>query len=60
MFEIDHRCFATFHSDPLTVPLPNNTYQIYYTPNNELTSKMFVWMYTHAWIYVMHAAVLYI
>ena len=39
LFEPEDRCFTTFPSDPLTIPLPNNTYQIYYTPNNTDTSK---------------------
>lgn len=55
IFDVENRCFVTFRSDPLTVPLPNNSYQIYYTPNNALTSKnecvlctcMMICMYTN-------------
>ena len=35
----EERCFVTFPSDTLTVPLPNNSYQIYYTPDNNDTRK---------------------
>ena len=35
----EDRCFTTFKSDSLTVPLPDNSYQIYYTPDNENTCK---------------------
>ena len=39
LFDVQDRCFVTFLSDTLTVPLPNNSYQIYYTPVNDNTSK---------------------
>jgi hypothetical protein len=39
-FPPEDRCFTTFPSDPLTVPLPNNTYQIFYTPVNEDTMRI--------------------
>ena len=38
LFDIENRIFVTFPSDHLTVPLPNNTYQIYYAPNTSYTS----------------------
>ena len=37
LFDIENRIFVTFPSDHLTVPLPNNTYQIYYAPNTTNT-----------------------
>jgi ATP-binding cassette subfamily A (ABC1) protein 3 len=40
VFDVEHRCFVTFPSDPLIVPLPENSYQIYYTPDNANTSKI--------------------
>lgn len=47
-FEPEDRCFVTFPSDPLTVPLPNNSYQIYYTPvDNDTREK-----YTHVSIHI--------
>lgn len=41
VFEPEERCFVTFNSDTLTVPLPNNSYQIYYTPVNNDTRKYY-------------------
>ena len=40
VFDVEDRCFVTFPSDSLTVPLPNNTYQIYYTPVDVNSSKI--------------------
>ncbi|CAI8053623.1 ATP-binding cassette sub-family A member 3 [Geodia barretti] len=40
LFDIENRIFVTFPSDHLTVPLPNNTYQIYYAPNTTNTRKI--------------------
>lgn len=41
VFEPDDQCFTTFPSDSLTVPLPNNSYQIYYTPVNDDTGMWY-------------------
>ncbi|CAI7993840.1 ATP-binding cassette sub-family A member 3, partial [Geodia barretti] len=40
IFQPEDQCFTTFPSDPLTVPLPNNTYQIFYTPINNDTERI--------------------
>lgn len=37
IFDIEHRCFLTFDSDYLTLPVPNNHYQIIYAPKNNNT-----------------------
>ena len=42
IFQPEDQCFTTFPSDPLTVPLPNNTYQIFYTPINNDTGELLI------------------
>ena len=52
VFMPEDRCFTTFNSDPLTVPLPNNSYQIYYTPDNATTTSKTVCVCTCACVRV--------
>ncbi|CAI8057993.1 ATP-binding cassette sub-family A member 3 [Geodia barretti] len=33
LFEVENRCHLTFDPDPLTLPVPQSVYQIYYAPN---------------------------
>jgi ATP-binding cassette subfamily A (ABC1) protein 3 len=40
VFQPEDQCFTTFPSDPLTVPLPNNTYQLFYTPIDDDTNRI--------------------
>ena len=39
LFDVEHRCHLTFDSDSLTLPVPHNTYHIYYTPNTSQSAR---------------------
>jgi ATP-binding cassette subfamily A (ABC1) protein 3 len=39
LFEVENRCHLTFNPDPLTLPVPQNNYHIYYSPNTSQAAR---------------------